>query len=325
VTIIACGMDIGSNSFRLLVAKLRNGLLHPLVHDLVTVRLGEGLGASGLLGSAAMIRAEAALARFAGKARAYRPHSVRACATHALRQAANSRDFLRRAEARTGIRIEVLSGEEEARLALLGALSALPDDRLRFPLVLVDVGGGSTEIICRAAAEIEPLAISVPLGSVGLTEEFGSDHGAMAEKIRSVLAPVLGASAHGESGRNPVQLVAAGGTATSLAALALGLKCHDGQRIRNYSLSQGTLRPLLARLAGLSPEKRNGLPGLANGRGEIILAGALILQALQLALGGADLLVSDAGLLEGILLDGANGLLNQGTECFRMHSRKTGH
>jgi exopolyphosphatase/guanosine-5'-triphosphate,3'-diphosphate pyrophosphatase len=305
--IIACGMDIGSNSFRLLVAERRDGRLHPLVHDLVTVRLGEGLGASGLLGSASMIRAEAALARFAGKAAGYQPHSVRACATHALRQAANSQDFLHRIEARLGIRIEVLSGEEEARLALLGALSALPRDRLRFPLLLADVGGGSTEIICQVTAESEPLAISLPLGAVGLTEEFGSDYGAMAEKIRAALAPVLVTLANGELGRHAALLVGSGGTVTSLAALAQRLDRYDGQRIRNYSLSQSTLRLLLAKLAGLSPEKRNGLPGLAGGRGEIILAGAMILQALQSALGGSGLLVSDAGLLEGILLDGATG------------------
>lgn len=304
--ILACGMDIGTNSFRLLVAEVEDGRLHPLAQELVTVRLGEGLGATGLLAPAAMLRAEAALIRFAEKITAYPLDSVRACATHAVRKATNSRDFLQRAEALTGLSIEVLSGEEEARLALLGMLSALPEAQRHYPLLLVDVGGGSSELISHATAGSAPRVISLPLGAVGLSEEFGADREAMREKIRATLAPALRNLADGEFLGPDISLVASGGSATCLAALALGLDRYDARQIQNYILSQAALDRLVAGLAGLSPEERNALPGLADGRGEIIVAGAMILQDLQQAL-ASPVLVSDAGLLEGILLSGATG------------------
>ena len=303
---IACGMDMGTNSFRLLVAEVEDGRLHPLAQDLVTVRLGEGLGATGLLAPAAMLRAEAALARFTEKMAPYPLDSVRACATHAVRKAGNSRDFLQRAEALTGLSIEVLSGEEEARLALLGMLSALPEEQRRYPLLLVDVGGGSSEIILQTTAGNAPLAISLPLGAVGLSEEFSTDLGAMRGAIKAISAPALRRLVESEMVGPDISLVASGGTATCLAALALGLLRYDARQVQNYPLSQAALNRLVARLAGLSAEERNALPGLADGRGEIIVAGAMILQELQQAL-TSPVLVSDAGLLEGILLSGATG------------------
>lgn len=303
--ITACGIDIGSNSFRLLVAEIRDGRLRPLLHDLVTVRLGEGLGASGFLAPAAINRGEAALARFSEKIARYPSARVRACATHALRIAANSRDFLLRIKERTGLSVEVLSGEEEARLALLGMLSGLPEEQRRYPLALVDVGGGSTEVIRQAAAGDDPRMISLPLGAAGLSEEFGADLTSMRKKIRATLDRALPAIAAGETGCPDSLLVASGGTATSLASLALGLKRYDARLLSNYQLSRTGLQTLVAGLAALSPRERNDLPGLGEGRGGIIVAGAMILQEALQALASPFLRVSDAGLLEGILLSGA--------------------
>jgi len=322
---IACGVDIGSNSFRLLVAEVEAGHLHPLAHELVTVRLGEGLGGTGLLASAPMRRGEAALVRFAEKIAAYPVDSLRACATHAVRNAANRDEFLQRAGVLAGFRIEVLSGEEEARLALLGALSALPQEQRRYPMMLADVGGGSSELILQALAGSEPRAISLPLGAVGLIEEFGADLEAMRRKIRAVLVPALWRIAEGEMVRKGSLLVASGGTATSLAALSLGLARYDARQVQNYTLSQARLDNLLARLVALSPEERKGLPALADGRGEIIVAGTVILQELRQALAIPALLVSDAGLLEGILLSGAagssTGRRSSGGGCVSLQTR----
>lgn len=303
---IACGIDMGTNSFRLLVAEVEYGRLRPLAHDLVTVRLGEGLGVSGLLVPAAMLRAEAALSRFAALMAPYPGRRVRACATHAVRKAANGEEFLQRGKALLGVRIEVLSGEEEARLAMRGTLSALPVQQRRYPLLLADVGGGSSEIILQATAESEPQMRSLPLGAVGLTEEFAGDLPAMRAKIRAILAPALRAILGGEQRGHVSLFMASGGTATALAALALGLERYDAQRVQNHQLSQIAVSRLATGLAALSPEERNGLPGLEDGRGEIILAGAVIVQELQQEL-ARPVLVSDAGLLEGILLSAASG------------------
>ena len=303
---IACGIDIGTNSFRLLVAEVEDGRLRPLAHDLVTVRLGEGLTTTGTLSPSALLRAEAALARFAALMAPYPVRSVRACATHAVRKAANREEFLPRGKASLGVRVEVLSGEEEACLAMRGTLSALPAQQRRYPFLLADVGGGSSEIILQATAESEPQMSSLPLGAVGLTEEFAGDLPAMRQKIRAILAPALRAILGGEQRGHVSLLMASGGTATALAALALGLARYDAQLVQNYQLSQGALPRLVAGLTALLPEERNGLPGLEDGRGEIILAGALILQELQQEL-AHPVLVSDAGLLEGILLSVASG------------------
>ena len=304
---IACGIDIGTNSFRLLVAEVEDGRLRPLVQDLVTVRLGEGLTTTGTLSPSALLRAEAALARFAALMAPYPVRSVRACATHAVRKAANREEFLQRGKALLGVRVEVLSGEEEACLAMRGTLSALPAQQRRYPFLLADVGGGSSEIILQATAESEPQMRSLPLGAVGLTEEFAGDLPAMRQKIRAILAPALRAILGGEQRGHVSLLMVSGGTATALAALALGLARYDAQLVQNYQLSQGALPRLVAGLAALSPEERNGLPGLEDGRGEIILAGALIVQELQQEL-AQPVLVSDAGLLEGILLSAAPGV-----------------
>lgn len=303
---IACGIDIGTNSFRLLVAEVEDGRLRPLAQDLVTVRLGEGLGVSGLLVPAAMLRAEAAFSRFAALMAPYPVRRVRACATHAVRKAANGEEFLQRGKALLGMRIEVLSGEEEARLAMRGTLSALPSQQRRYPLLLADVGGGSSEIILQATAESEPRLRSLPLGAVGLTEEFAGDLPAMRKKIRAILAPALLAILGGEQRGHVSLFMASGGTATALAALALGLERYDAQRVQNHQLSQIAVSRLATGLAALSPEERNGLPGLEDGRGAIILAGAVIVQELQQEL-ARPVLVSDAGLLEGVLLSAASG------------------
>lgn len=301
--IIAGGIDIGSNSFRLLVAEIREGRLRPLAQELVTVRLGEGLGESGLLAPAAMARAETTLAGFAAKIAAFSPGSLRVCATHAVRQAFNQEDFLARVRAKIGFKVEMLSGEEEANLALAGVFSALPPEQRRYPFLLADVGGGSTEIIWQINPSSPPSSVSLPLGAVGLTEEFGPDLEGIRRRVRVSLNQSLAI----EAGQpEPGQFLAvSGGTATSLAALSLGLTSYKARLVQNHILSLAELGRLIDRLASLSPDQREAMPGMGQGRGRIILAGAVLLQELQQVMAGRPLLVSDAGLLEGILLSGA--------------------
>jgi len=300
--VTACGIDMGSNSFRLLVAELEDGRLRPLACELVTVRLGEGLGKSGLLAPAAMARAETALAGFAARVAAFSPGSLRVCATHAVRRAANQKDFLAGVRSRTGFTVEVLSGEEEASLALRGVFFALPPEQRRYPFLLADVGGGSSEIIRQNTFSSPPRSVSLPLGAVGLTEEFGSDPEAIRRRVRALLNQALEPEANlSEPGSF---LVVSGGTATSLAALSLGLVSYEARLVQNYLLTDTELGRLVNRLASLSRDQREALPGMGQGRGGIILAGAVILQELQRTLAGQPLLVSDAGLLEGILLSG---------------------
>lgn len=298
--ITAAAVDMGSNTFRLLVAEFSGNTWRPLLKEMVTVRLGQGLVSGGLLQPEPMARGCAALAGFAEKMAACRPVSLRVCGTQALRVAANSGEFLARASALLQNEVEVLSGEEEARLTLLGILAAL-GHRLRYPLLLVDVGGGSSELLFQAAPGATTRQTSLPLGAVALSEEFAAATGAMADRIRGVLAPALQGICRG---RQPALLVGSGGTATTLAALDLGLCLYEENRVHGHFLSRSRLFFLCDRLRALSPAGRADLPLLGHGRGEIIVAGAMIHEALMRLLDGAGVVISDAGLLEGILLSG---------------------
>jgi exopolyphosphatase/guanosine-5'-triphosphate,3'-diphosphate pyrophosphatase len=294
---IHAAIDLGSNSFRLLIAALSpDGELQPLAKELITVRLGENLHATGSLCPAAMARGRAALARFAERLDKHHPRRLGVCATHALRVAANRAEFLAEAARLLGQPVEVIDGHAEAALALAGVYHAVGAGT---PLIVADVGGGSSELIW------EQGVVSLAIGAVNLTERFLPP---AAPPTPMALSLVRTAIAEATAGitlpRLPPNIILAGsgGTATALAALDLGLTTYDETRVQGHELPLGRLRELIDRLARLDASNRNQLPGLDHGRGEILLAGALIYEELLTRLGATALTVSDAGLLEGILL-----------------------
>lgn len=296
---IHAAIDLGTNSFRLLIAELTHeGTLRPLAKELITVRLGQDLHTTGNLCPEAMERGLAALSRFASRLDALRPVRLRACATHALRVARNRDLFLTEAARRLGQPVEVIDGHTEAILALAGVRHAVGHET---PLILADVGGGSSELIW------EQGAMSLPLGTVTLTERFlppdQPPTAATLAAVRAAIAAVAPDRATLPSGLSRhTTLVGSGGTATALAALDLGLTAYDATRVQGHCLPLPRLRALIDHLARLDAQGRNQLPGLDQGRGEILLAGALIYEHLLATLNAAPLTVSDAGLPEGILL-----------------------
>ncbi len=293
---IHAAIDLGTNSFRLLIAAIRpDGTLEPLAKELRTVRLGQNLHATGQLSPAAISRGLDALSRFAEHLAAYRPHRMRVCATHALRRATNRAAFLSEAEHLLGQAVEVIDGHTEATLALAGVRQAMGGDA---PLLVADVGGGSSELIWEGGVT------SLPIGAVNLTERFlpsgclpaeaalAQVRAAIAEATEGIALPTLPPAG---------LLVGSGGTATALAALDLGLTTYDASRVQGHLLPLARLQALLDRLARLDAAGRNALPGLDQGRGELLLAGGLIYEHLLTRLAAPALTVSDAGLLEGIL------------------------
>lgn len=305
--ITGAAIDLGSNTFRLLVAKIAGHGLTPLVKKLVTVRLGRGLSARNVLDPGTEKRALQVLADFWEIISRYHPGFCRACGTEALRQVADCSQFLQKASsALGGIAIEVISGEEEASLTFLGA-SAVFKKSVKFPLLLADVGGGSTELVWENDLEGPQVIVSLPLGAVSLTEQFlcnpiptDSELGRLRQHISNILA-----SAVAKTAGQAATVIGSGGTATSLAAIDLALERYDDKLIQGHSLSSSRINELFGRLKHLTPSERNVLPGLEEGRGDIILAGAAIYQEILNSFGGSqEMLVSDAGLLEGILLSG---------------------
>ncbi len=312
--VTAAAIDIGSNTFRLLIAEVKEGRMQTVVKKLASVRLGQDLAVNGNLAENAMARALTVLQSFKKILDEHQPQISRVCGTAALRGAGNREEFLATAEKILGAGIEVISGREEALLSLKGALSSLQQS-VSGPLLLVAVGGGSTECIKTIGnagsrvvdQEDQPQIVSLALGAVGLTEEFlhkptpaPEELETMSKKIKEQLSSALNAFSNDES--LLLRVIGTGGTATSMAALDQGLEHYDETRIQGYSLSQNAMDRLWKQLVILSADERNSLPGLEKGRGEIILAGIKVYQILLELLPVEQMIVSDAGLLEGILL-----------------------
>ena len=282
-------IDIGTNSTRLLIADVADKKVKVLHAGLTTTRLGEGIGGGYLL-SGAVARTIAVLQEYRRAAQTWRAARIAAVATSAVRGALNRDEFIAAAQKETGLRVEVLSGEEEARYGYLGVLSGLcvnPEET-----VVMDVGGGSTEFTWRKNGRL--FFRSVDAGAVRATEEGWPE-----ERLRLLLKPVTDEIRQ----TAPGLLAGAGGTVTTLAAMAMELKVYDPARVHGYLLRKEQVEGLLSLLSSLPLEKRRQLPGLQPERADIIVAGVQIVRAVLMDLGLASICVSETDLMHGIALE----------------------
>jgi exopolyphosphatase/guanosine-5'-triphosphate,3'-diphosphate pyrophosphatase len=302
--ITAAGIDLGSNTFRLLVANCSAGSLKVLAKKMATVRLGHSLQDDGLLHEKSIQKGLAVLGSFKEILADYRPQSLRICGTEALRHAQNSRHFLNKAEKLLQQPIDIISGEEEARLSLAGVLAGCTEP-FTDPLLLVDVGGGSTELVFAPSPAEKTRVTSVGLGVIGLTEKFLAPLQLDLSRLDSLLAEKLNAAfeklALMKKGAQ-VLVVGCGGTATSMAALDLNLSVYKPHLVHGYVLQNIAVEKLWNKLLTLPADRRNALPCLGEGRGEILPAGIRIYYVLLQLLQQDRIRISDTGLLEGILL-----------------------
>lgn len=303
-------IDVGTNTVRLLVADVEGpGAWRVVAQHQTVTRLGEGLAAAGALGEAPMARTLTVVAEYVARGSGLGAGDVRIVATSAVRDAANGRAFAEAVERATGCRVEVVSGEDEARLMLRGVRSGL--GRLDGRVVVFDIGGGSTEYIL---AEDERLlaAVSLRLGVVPLAERFPFPSGVDADGWTRLLGEVRGRLA-GElpaplRGARPEHLVGTAGTVTTLAALDLGLAHYDPARVQGHALSRAAIERRLAHLGALSVAARAALPCLEPGRADLIVPGIAIVLATLDAVGADGVVVSDSGLREGILAAAADAI-----------------
>jgi exopolyphosphatase/guanosine-5'-triphosphate,3'-diphosphate pyrophosphatase len=295
-------VDLGTNTVRLLVVETDGTAWRRIGQDQRVTRLGEGQARAGRLLAGPMQRTVDAVAAFVAAARRLGASQVRIVATSAVREAANRAEFERRVEAATGAAVEVVSGEDEARLTLEGVAASLP--ALRGDFVLFDVGGGSTEFVL-ARGGVASAAVSLRLGVVALAERFAGPGPVDEARLAAMRRHVDGCLAEGvpaaiAEGGAP-SLVGTAGTVTTLAALDLGLAAYDPDRVHGHVLARAAVERLLHRLAPLTAAGREALPGVERGRGDLLIAGiAIVLSALD-RLGFGALTVSDRGLREGIL------------------------
>jgi len=282
-------IDIGTNSTRLLVADVVGESVHTVETKLITTRLGEGIG-GGLLLPGAIERTLEAIGCFYDTSLQLGAQRVVAAATSAVRDAANRSAFLELVRQRFGLAVWVLSGQEEAALSYRGVLSGLPVEPQS--TVVVDVGGGSTELIWNENGK--PACVSVNAGAVRMTGSGWSE-----PNIADVLKPAL------DMLRGfPVScLTGVGGTVTTLAAVDQGLTVYNPLLIHGYCLTAGAIQRIYEMLKSLSIEERKRLPGLQPERADIIVAGVAIVKAVLDGIGLDRLLVSECDILHGLVLE----------------------
>lgn len=282
-------IDIGTNSTRLLVVESCGGGLKVLETGLSTTRLGEGMG-GGVLLPGAMERTMEAINSFYQIAQRLGAERVVAAATSAVRDASNRDEFLDGVRRKTGLRVRVLSGEEEAAMSYRGVLSGLAV--VPRSTVVADVGGGSTEFIWNQGGRLRLTSVNV--GAVRMTE---ADLGE--EEVAARLSPALV-----EVRRAQVKtLVGVGGTITTLAAIDQGLVLYDPDRVHGYCLSATNVSDILKALKRMGVEERKQVPGLQPERADIIVAGVTIVKAIMDGLGQGQLLVSECDILYGLVLE----------------------
>ena len=303
---LLAGIDIGTLTCRLLIADVTTDFsMMEIESDRQILRLGEGVDQNRCLSTAAMSRVVKTLCEWRGRMQTFPLAGAVVVATSAVREASNREEFLTYVKRDTGFEVEILSGEEEARRALLGIESGLPAEVDGF--LGVDIGGGSTEFMQahNKRPTEQPHVYSLDVGVVRLTErEFQTDPPSEQsisvaeqlirrelEKIRFSLGDLSG-----------VTCVGTAGTITTLAAMAQKLSHYEPARIHNYRLNLEKIQQLERELRIRTGPERRQLPGLEQGREGVIVAGTLILRVVMQTLEFKQCLVSDYGLREGILV-----------------------
>lgn len=297
-------VDIGTNSFHLIIAKIHNDKFSVIDRLKEVVRLGLGSSDMKYITEEAMDRGIITLKRF--KALSDLHHaSIRAVATSAVREALNKSEFLRRVKTETDIDIEIISGFEEARLIYLGVLQSLPIFKEK--VLIVDIGGGSTEFLCGQKGDVF-FAESIKLGAVRYTQKFFVSEKLnldsvyeCRETVRGVITPVI----RNMDKKNIEQFIGTSGTISNIASIIKGIDREDSiQTLNNYTFTRKELSEAIEHILSYKTNfERSKLPGLDPGRSDIIVAGALILEQIFQELHIKEMTISDYALREGVVLD----------------------
>lgn len=304
-------IDLGTNNCRLLIARPSPKGFVVVDSFSRIVRLGEGLAGSGILSVAAMDRALDALAVCAEKIRRRHVGIVRSVATEACRRASNGRAFVERVHAETGIALEIISTEQEARLAMAGCHALLePGDG---PGMIFDIGGGSTELILldnHEPGETPRIAdwCSIPWGVVSLTESESPPqddvesrmtlYAALRARVEESLAPF---AARLQRPAGDARLLGTSGTVTTLGSVHLNLPRYDRRLVDGLVVPAQAMRDISGRLAALSLRERAQIASIGNERADLVVAGCAILESIFDIWPAERLAVADRGIREGIL------------------------
>lgn len=302
-------IDIGSQTIRLLIANCPTTCEFITLHrDRAIVRLGEGMNQDNLLKPEAIKRAVSCISSYIVKAKEYDVEEIFPVATACVRNANNAQLFLEKIYDATGIRPFIVSGEDEALLGFRGVQSVIKT--FKDLSLIIDIGGGSTEF---SVIQNESLSMieSIDLGVITLSEKHLQHDPPLNLEIDSISADILHilksqsrvfaklAKMH----RFPFTFIGTAGTVTTLAAMDLEMNEYDPDNINGYSLKRQNIEKLFAEMAVLPSKQRSLMPGLEPGRETVIIPGTLILLIIMNLFKNNQLFVSDAGLLEGVILE----------------------
>ena len=296
-------IDIGTNTVRLLISELTgDGRLEKLCIDRVITRLGEGFSQNRRhITPNSISRTISALKNFSEAINKYQVNKTRSVATSVVRESENGNDFIDLAKKETGIDVEVISGDEEAELTVLGVLNSIKVNSKEY--IIFDIGGGSTEYVHIINENIISKK-SINMGVVHLTEEFLSnqvqsteDIVQLSENIKEILDNNL---IDFTPASEELSLIGTAGTPTTLAAMELKLQQYNPELINNHRLNRRTVSSIVEQLREIPLNQRSKIPGLEKGREDIIVAGSIILLQTLDRFSLNELIVSDGGVLEGI-------------------------
>ncbi len=311
---IFASIDLGTNTVRLLVAKRDSKGFKQLYSNQVITRLGEGLSNGGILIDKAMERTIVTVLKFKDEAMRYNPSAIWVVATSAVRVAKNRTEFIERLKSVTGLQLEVIPWEEEARMTLLGVFSSnlplplLNKEGSKGRAIIFDIGGGSTEYVFTENKKLVN-SVGTDLGVVHLSEKYIKTdpvdeeellklEAVIADKIKNVRDRINSSLITHHSSL----LIGTAGTVTTLAALDLNLYPYAPSKINGYILKLKNVKKLLDRLKKMPLKERRNIPALEKGREDLIIPGAVIVIKTMEILGFDSMVVSDYGLREGIIL-----------------------
>ena len=294
--------DVGTNSTRLLVADVDGGeIVAEHAREMVITRLGKGVDRTGRFDPAALARTLEVLAGYAETCRRLGVARRRLVATSATRDAADRRAFLDGVRDLLGVDAEVLTGQAEAATAYRGATATLEGDR---PTLVVDIGGGSTELILGDGRTARAM-ISLDIGCVRLFERHLHHDPPTAEEAAALRADVAAHLAEVTGVLDPSaadRVVGVAGTVTTVTAIALGLDAYDPRRIHRATLDAAEIAAVADKLTAMTVAERAALPVMARGREDVIAAGALLLDELVRRFRIRQVIASETDILDGILL-----------------------
>jgi exopolyphosphatase/guanosine-5'-triphosphate,3'-diphosphate pyrophosphatase len=298
------GIDCGTNSIRLLIADLDGGVLTDVEREMRVVRLGQGVDRTGRLAPDAIERTRVALVDYAAAIREHGAQRVRMVATSATRDAANRADFVAMVRVELGAEPEVITGDQEAALSFAGAVNGLPG--VTGPLLVADIGGGSTELVIGAPGGASGLrARSMDVGCVRMTERHLHADPPTGPQIDATVADIRAAIARARRDvplHEAASFVGVAGTVTTIAAIALGLDRYDPDAIHGSTITAAQIADVTARLLRMSHAERSALPVMHPGRVDVIGGGALVLRTLVEEAGVDAVIASEHDILDGIAL-----------------------